>query len=256
MMAEIVRGACRSASRGRTGGGGAPVRRGDPAAGRGQARRVAPPPRRRTQERSSVTSSSHLRKGADRLPGRPGGAPTGRVRPVPGGPAGVPAGSIFYACGLRVRRRGTRGATFARAPRAEAGRSGRAVTQKHRQSTLRSTSGGCLHVTRREDCGRVPSKPRCRAVRIMPIVGGMGRDCVYSHLVSDDRDGGIAARPQAGRVPREGCAGGIAEGMGDVGLARHTSGLAVRPGPAVRPPRRAPHVLKAVGRPPGGADTG
>ncbi len=45
------------------------------------------------------------------------------------------------------------------------------VTQKHRQSTLRSTSGGCLRVTHREDCGRDPSKRRRDGLRIMPFVG-------------------------------------------------------------------------------------
>ncbi|CUW25649.1 hypothetical protein TUE45_00359 [Streptomyces reticuli] len=115
------------------------------------------------QIRSSPANPSNT--GADRRP-------TGG-RAAYGTPVGARWRPFSRAPGLRARRRGTRGGDDPAAALGAHGASpsGRTVTQKHRQSTLRSTSGGCLCVTHREDCGRVPSKRRCRGVRIMPIRG-------------------------------------------------------------------------------------
>ncbi len=166
-------------------------------------------------------------------------------------PVSGTAADFLRTPGLRARRRGTRGgvdpavASCARGALA----SGRSVTQKHRQSTLRSTSGGCLCVTHREDCGRVPSKRRCCDCASCQSWGGMRCDCVFSHRVSNGRGKRPAVRSRAGGVPRDRCAGGVAEGMGYVGLACRTMGLAAGPGPAAQPPRPSPHVLRASGPP-------
>lgn len=141
---------------------------------------------------------------------------------------------------------------------------GTTMTQKHRHSTLRSTSGGCLRVTHREDCGRVPSKRRCPGVCTTLITGWHplptgGRKPHHGRAGAENtssrtsfRTAGLGARCRtgAGRVPRDRCAGGIAEGMGYVGLARHTTGLAAGPWPAARSPRPASHVLRVMGPPP------
>lgn len=109
----------------------------------------------------------------------------------------------------------TRGRRSGRGSRARAGPEiGRTVTQKHRQSTLRSTSGGCLCVTRREDCGRVPSKQRCLGVRIMPIVG---RHALRLRILTPHEPGGSCVSRARELSPR---------GMGYVGSARRTTGVA------------------------------
>ena len=219
---------------------------------RRSARRVAMPPRRRALKRSPVVSSSQLRKGVDRSVGRPGERGPGVADRRSACPSAhrrhpFPARAV-YRCGAgahAVRRStgpGARGAA----------RSGRAVTQKHRQSTLRSTSGGCLLVTRREDCGRVSSKRRCRAARIMPIIGRHGlRLRIFTPRFGLPGVGASLSVQEPGGsrviVARE----VSPRGMGDVGLARHTTRLAAQPGPAVRPPRPAPHVSKAMSRPHG-----
>jgi hypothetical protein len=151
--------------------------RATPAAGRrcGGAGRRACRGRRGRPCRSVPWPNHPPRSGAVRPPRRTVARNAGAWRPTGGRPVGqCPAANFFSrALGLRARRRGTRGGDDpAGVPCAQgAQRSGRTVTQKHRLSTLRSTSGGCLPVTRREDCGRVPSKRRCRGVRIMAIAG-------------------------------------------------------------------------------------
>ncbi len=216
--------------------------------------------------------SGRVRGGMGVTAGRVGDGPVGRARrvvTVPGGASGVFPGRIITPdqgqSGHRVEQRDggparggrgasprarfagqtpghTRGRRSGRGARARAGpASGRVVTQKHRHSTLRSTSGGCLRVTRREDCGRVPSKRRCLGVRIMPIVG---RHALRLRILTPHETGG--PRVSIAREPSP-------RGMGYVGLARRTAGLATGPWPAAPRPRPSSHVLRP--RRPGGGRT-
>lgn len=159
-------------------GGRVPERRpkggpGVSAVGRGGAPRVSSGCRAAVPRCPLAESSPQIRGSPASRPNS--GAPRRRTKARRGdGPSATARRRHFCRePGLRTERRGTRGGgdpavvSCARA----ASRSGRTVTQKHRRNTLRSTSGGCLRVTHREDCGRVPSKRRCCRVRIMPIAG-------------------------------------------------------------------------------------
>lgn len=182
-------------------------RSGVSARGPSGAPRVSSRRRPARRERSLAESSPQIR----RSPATPRtGAPT---RSPDGGRKGRRTVAGRRAAGFFPRGRfaaqtpgHTRGRRSGRGARARAARaSGRTVTQKHRQSTLRSTSGGCLCVTRREDCGRVPSKRRCLGVRIMPIVG---RYALRLRILT----------PHEPRGSRVSSARDIAEGDGHVGL--------------------------------------
>jgi hypothetical protein len=131
--------------------------------------------------------------GSPRPPPAAGSSPLirGGVGPPPGSTAGpgtaggevrsqvrgrFPERIFSEPPGLTAGCPGTRrgGDPAGESPEGEGGRSDRVVTQKHGRSTLRSTSRGCYPVTRREDCGRVPSKRRCSEVRIVPFLGQRG----------------------------------------------------------------------------------
>ncbi|SCF84031.1 hypothetical protein GA0115256_12308 [Streptomyces sp. DconLS] len=196
--------------------------------------RIITPDQGRVRPSSPSVSSGAApspRRGA--RPSGPGSGGDFLARPVCGWGAGAPAGAT-----IRPRCRAC----------ARAVGDCSVVTQKHRQGTLRSTSGGCFRVTHREDCGRDPSKRRCDGVRIMPF---MGRHAPRLRIVASRSEESGPSAPLSVYEPG-GSRAIIARevsprGMGYAELVRRTTGLAAGPWPAARPPRPAPYVLTDSG---------